>query len=928
MAESDQDGLVLSESTLIVLSIVAIVLIAAVFPTFNIFSMLNSSSAGSLGGSPGEGAGSGSGGSGGSGSVVGGGVPGQSDLSPPPETSKISGGTNTSPGNQPLFIAKGAGSQYWRQTAYMRYTGTAWEQSTAFRPLQSGVPYDRLTRDGQQVEYEIELLTDTTSLPSVWQPESITVVNHSGTVNLEASTVGGIRSSETLVDGSTYVGVSRKPIADPAILRESEGPYPEEIELRYTQVPAATPDRVAEFGDELTADTDSPYEKAVTIRNWLRTNKEYSLNTSIDPSKPIADQFLFEVDRGYCQHYATTMAVLLRTQDVPARYVVGFSGGKPVGDGEYLVTSNNAHAWVEVYFADVGWVKFDPTPASDRALSEKPPQPPYNISLNRSAVAGAPVTIQVTKNGSAVSGAPVYVQGERIDWTDFDGEVDTQLPWEQNISIVVRPPGAETKGQEQSASEHAAVIDSQGYLPSPTDGSQLRYAIGEPSIDRIPLDTQRSNLWGGVVTGSSRTNGAGFGQSVFQTETTVNQSTENYTAETNVTIDLPESVVQGETVSLEATVKDVPLRNATVTVNGVPVGEADREGTFEFAFNNTSLGENTVSVSRGEVEGSTTIIVTAPPDPDENEENGTEESAGGQDSRSINMSVSPLFDFPVPLGPATVNVTDDAGPVGGAHITVNGNPVGETSANGTMQMRFPISKSATVSAIGPEGATDGQTIEDLYRNAAMLLGGVAFVGLCLVLIIRRLETPIQRVQNRLLAVVAVIIDAFLYLTEVVASAGYWVRNNLLGLWQEIRQISLSGVFAKLQGISIGHLRSVKNRVIALLTGLVRRVRALFEKQSGMIGSEQATDEDGSEIEFRLQDLWQEFIAVVQPPRVSTRTPGEIGRYAVSRGFPEQPVTQFIRWYRDAVYNSETEQQSRIERAKDYLSAIRDGDEQS
>lgn len=918
MSESGRDGFVASESAFIVLSIAAIILLAAVFPTFNLFSIFNppaTDSAGGGGGSLGEGMGNVPG-------KVGGGAPGQSDLSEPPEKSKIAGRTNKSSGRQPLFIARGAGSQYWRQTAYMTYTGTAWGQATANRPLEAGVPNDGLTRDGREVEYEVELLTDTTSLPTVWQPETVEVVNHSNNVRLEVSSVGGVHSSRTVEKGSIYTGISQKPPADPSILRESEGPYPDEIETTYTQLPVATPERVQQFGDELTADADSPYEASVTIRNWLRSNKEYDLNTSIEPSEPIADQFLFEVDRGYCQHFATTMAVLLRTQDIPARYVVGFAGGRPVGQGEYLVTSNHAHAWVEVYFADVGWVTFEPTAASDRDISEKPPQPPYNISLNRSVVAGAPVTIHVSKNGSAIVGAPVYLEGERIDWTDSKGEATTRLPWAQNITIVARPPGSETR-RRQSAGEVTAIAPA-GNLPPPKTNLELRYAVREPSLEKMSLDSQESNTRNIEGVNSSQTNTADQDSSVFQTAVTLNQTAENYTAETNVTIDLPESVIRGETARLKASVKDVPLRNATIAINGETVGHADRAGVLELTFNNTSLGENTVSASRGEVNGSATIFVKKPPDPDDENGNDDPDKPG---PRTINLTVSPLLDFPVPFGPATVNVTDDAGPVKGALISVNGNEIGESSVNGTVQMRLPVSKSVTVSAIGPKGATADQTIENLYRNAAILLGGVTIVALAIILILRRLEKPLQRIQRRFLWVIGLILDGFLRFTEMVSAVGHWLQTGLRRLWREVRGISLGKIIANIQAISFANIARVKAWLVAIVSGVLRRLRERFQDQSDSIRRRQATSEESHGTGFGFAELWQEFLAIVQPPRVSTRTPGEIGRYAVNRGFPEKPVSLFIQWYRDAIYGPDTDTATRIERAKNYLSAIREGDDQ-
>ncbi|MFB6151211.1 MAG: DUF4129 domain-containing transglutaminase family protein, partial [Haloarculaceae archaeon] len=81
--------------------------------------------------------------------------------------------------------------------------------------------------------------------------------------------------------------------------------------------------------------------------------------------------FLFEMDAGYCTYYATTMVTMLRTQDIPARFVVGYTPGERVDRDEWVVRGYNAHAWVEVYFPDVGWVRFDPTPAQPRRAAEQ-----------------------------------------------------------------------------------------------------------------------------------------------------------------------------------------------------------------------------------------------------------------------------------------------------------------------------------------------------------------------------------------------------------------------------------------------------------------------------------------------------------------------------------------------------------------------------
>jgi hypothetical protein len=76
------------------------------------------------------------------------------------------------------------------------------------------------------------------------------------------------------------------------------------------------------------------------------------------------DYFPFEALGGTCAYFASAMAVMLRTQGVPARVVSGYAMGEyDYSRGAYRVSVNAAHAWVQVYFPDYGWVEFEPTPA-------------------------------------------------------------------------------------------------------------------------------------------------------------------------------------------------------------------------------------------------------------------------------------------------------------------------------------------------------------------------------------------------------------------------------------------------------------------------------------------------------------------------------------------------------------------------------------
>jgi hypothetical protein len=76
----------------------------------------------------------------------------------------------------------------------------------------------------------------------------------------------------------------------------------------------------------------------------------------------VSDYFLFDLKKGYCDYFATTMVVLARAAGLPARLVTGYSSGEyNYTDRRFVVVAANSHAWVEIYFGGIGWVEFEPT---------------------------------------------------------------------------------------------------------------------------------------------------------------------------------------------------------------------------------------------------------------------------------------------------------------------------------------------------------------------------------------------------------------------------------------------------------------------------------------------------------------------------------------------------------------------------------------
>ena len=159
-----------------------------------------------------------------------------------------------------------------------------------------------------------------------------------------------------------YEGVSRVPAVPPAKLRAAATDYPDEIRNFYLQLPRIDP-RVQRLADEVTARASNPYDKAATIESFLRTGYAYTLDVNMPPGVDPLAYFLLQKRAGHCEYFASAMAVMLRAEGIPSRFVTGFLPGEynDVG-GDYIIRASDAHAWVEVFFPRYGWITFDPTP--------------------------------------------------------------------------------------------------------------------------------------------------------------------------------------------------------------------------------------------------------------------------------------------------------------------------------------------------------------------------------------------------------------------------------------------------------------------------------------------------------------------------------------------------------------------------------------
>ncbi|HEU4772214.1 MAG TPA: transglutaminase domain-containing protein, partial [Candidatus Udaeobacter sp.] len=275
---------------------------------------------------------------------------------------------------------------YWRSTVYDVYTGAGWATSSAppqtikantplitgllegYRPVHLDVeiarPEGRLFWSGILYSADIPFRAD-------WRVRPQSDLFGDQTTLLQSDMFTAATSA------TSYTAESFVPVVSIKKLRNASTDYPDEIGDRYRFLPNSVPDRVHQLARQIVQGSDNPYDKAKAIETYLRTYYPYDLKVPTPPEgHDVADYFLFELRRGYCDYYATAMVVLARENGLPARFVSGYaSGSYDAPNARYVVRELNAHSWAEVYFPEIGWIEFEPTGSQPEIVRpEKEPQ--------------------------------------------------------------------------------------------------------------------------------------------------------------------------------------------------------------------------------------------------------------------------------------------------------------------------------------------------------------------------------------------------------------------------------------------------------------------------------------------------------------------------------------------------------------------------
>jgi transglutaminase-like putative cysteine protease len=308
---------------------------------------------------------------------------------------------------------------YWRSYTYDDYTGSGWStsatqqtQAEANQPLGSDRAPDHvlvqqvvrpfpghgglLYADGEPVQVD-------QGSQSAWRSQ-------------------GDLFGVQLDQGGPYQVSSLVPLVTPSQLRQAGQHYPDWVLNRYLALPSEVPDRVKSLALELTAGQPTPYDRTMAIESYLR-KIPYTLDLPAPPpDRDLADYFIFDLRKGYCDYYATAMVVLARAAGIPARLAVGYASGEyNLNSGRFMVTQADAHSWVEVYFPKIGWVPFEPTAALPN-LSGAAPSAATGIQENipdQTTPAGGTISLLSWGWLLPLSGLILFMLGLAA-WAGFD----------------------------------------------------------------------------------------------------------------------------------------------------------------------------------------------------------------------------------------------------------------------------------------------------------------------------------------------------------------------------------------------------------------------------------------------------------------------------------------------------------------------------
>ncbi|OIB55302.1 DUF4129 domain-containing protein [Natrialba sp. SSL1] len=550
----------------------------------------------------------------------------------------------------------------------------------------------------------------------------------------------------------------------------------------------------------------------------------------------------------------------------------------------------------------------------------------YDIAFNETPTPGSVVEVTVTENGETRENTGVAFDGEPIGETDADGTVTGTVPFTDTLTVTVDPADA--------AAESTTEPSIRGPIGGPT-GAPVHFYGGSSAAPASEHDETAA------TDGDEAEGGDEAAERDPGTERTVEMDADTeLSIERDAPMDHEDAVLAGTNATVTATVAENPIPDGTILIDGEEVGTTDASGAARLTVPETT-GEMTVAVERDDIRAEREFAVY-----------GLAVDVSERiplPGRTVTADVSyagpPLEDDHNGDSDGNESTSETPDAAANATVLLDGTAIGETGADGTSSVALPLANEATLGAAVGDSTAE-TTVSGLYRNAALVaLGVLTLVTALGWLLVRRfglsretvrsIPSLIRRAVRRAGTLAQLIgrrgVEAVVRLARGLERAGIWLVDRgrdalaaarragrwLLALPGELAERGLAALAAihpaRLVGALLALLRSFGNSSrerVASVTG---------SAQKNATAGDQATNTDQSV--RTLRTLWHEFVRAVRPPRIRTKTPGEIGRYAVDRGFPEPPVRTVVDAFRDAEYGESPPTETRLESVEHAVGSV-------
>ena len=339
-------------------------------------------------------------------------------------------------GNVELFRVYDLGDE----PRYLRALTLAdYDENGGWRPretLPRGVPADQrpLPLPPGQTSFgpgnPVEITIEPVNSEDVWAPAFGTprqLRNLPGDMRYDPAS--GMIYGERRRQLPTYVEEADLSQPSAEALRGARAATPDELAPVYTRRDGID-ERVVALADRLTSGLSSVFDQVRAIEEYFDpvNGFKYDTQTASGSDEDALVDFLFESKIGFCEQYASSMAILLRAAGIPSRVAMGYTAGFESGDYR-TITTQNAHAWVEVFFPGSGWVQFDPTPLADGTTytppysAESDSQVPEDDPVNRAprttepSIPAGPTQTPEDQDQAGAGGGNDPGQADSPNWT-------------------------------------------------------------------------------------------------------------------------------------------------------------------------------------------------------------------------------------------------------------------------------------------------------------------------------------------------------------------------------------------------------------------------------------------------------------------------------------------------------------------------------